>query len=227
MKKLMMGVTDSCQELHVDCAMIRNGAACGNPIPKNPIIETTMAAMTPDDVLVNFEQMAQLWIDALNAYDEEQFSRRPPEGWSVGQLYYHIVQSANYFQLAMLEQCAGGEAAETDEEMNERGKPIFEQGAFPPIQIKGNSPLHDAMPQPASIDQARADLMSLIIRMRMTAPLVAQANPRRKTPHPGLGMLNAQEWYHLVLMHFRHHLHQKSRINAWLGMKDTAGSVAG
>ena len=33
-----------------------------------------------------------------------------------------------------------------------------------------------------------------------------------KTQHPGLGFLDALEWYQYTEMHMRHHIRQKDRI---------------
>jgi hypothetical protein len=37
-----------------------------------------------------------------------------------------------------------------------------------------------------------------------------------KTKHPALGYLAAKEWYKLIVIHFRHHLRQKKRIDLFL-----------
>lgn len=183
--------------------------------------------MAPKEVLENFERTAQIWIGALGSYTIAQFTRKPDEeSWSIGQVYTHLLNQANYFQLGMLEQCVVGEMEPTGEEMEERGKMIFSMGSFPPIQIKVPPSSAYTPPQPVSIEEVRASLSNLIIRMRITAPLIRQADPKRKARHPAFGMMNAEEWFTLIEMHFRHHLRQKERLDAWLGVESGSMSVA-
>lgn len=45
---------------------------------------------------------------------------------------------------------------------------------------------------------------------------LSQAPESRKMVHPGFGALNANEWFVLVEMHYRHHLAQLERLkNLW------------
>jgi hypothetical protein len=37
-----------------------------------------------------------------------------------------------------------------------------------------------------------------------------------KTKHRALGYLGAKEWFQLIVMHFRHHMVQKKRIDLFL-----------
>jgi hypothetical protein len=41
---------------------------------------------------------------------------------------------------------------------------------------------------------------------------VDDINPNYRVEHGGFGWLNAQEWFALVGMHFRHHLRQKYEL---------------
>jgi hypothetical protein len=178
-----------------------------------------MANMAPEEALKNFQSTAQIWFDGLDTYDDEQFSRKPDEeSWSIGQVYSHLLRSANHFQLGMIDQCVSGTAEQTEEGMNEPGQAVFEQGGFPNRPIKVPASPGYTPPQPESIDEVRAGLASLDIRMRQTMPLIAGANPALKSRHPFFGMMNAAQWYELVGMHFRHHLNQKARLDAWLGV---------
>jgi hypothetical protein len=34
--------------------------------------------------------------------------------------------------------------------------------------------------------------------------------------HPYFGYINAQEWYHHIVMHFAHHLRQKKRLDEFI-----------
>jgi hypothetical protein len=47
---------------------------------------------------------------------------------------------------------------------------------------------------------------------------VNDINPNYKDEHGGFGWLNAQEWFDLVGMHFRHHLRQKYDLDQKLSV---------
>jgi hypothetical protein len=183
--------------------------------------------MTPQETLASFERVAQTWIDAIDSYSDEQFGRKPSEEeWSIGQVYSHLTRAAAHFQLHNAEHCIAGTASRTEEGFNERGESVFQRGGFAPVKIKPPMQIPGVQPENDTKDGVRAGLESLVIRMRQLAPLVASADPARKTQHPGFGMMNAGHWYSLVEMHFRHHLLQKGRIDEWLGIAQPAESAA-
>jgi hypothetical protein len=45
-----------------------------------------------------FNLIIDYWIDELDHYTFEQICRKPsPEGWSLGQLYMHLIENTNYY----------------------------------------------------------------------------------------------------------------------------------
>jgi hypothetical protein len=52
--------------------------------------------------------------------------------------------------------------------------------------------------------------------MHETEQKLSSASEIPKTAHPAFGFLNAREWFHLIEMHFRHHLRQKKRLDRFL-----------
>jgi hypothetical protein len=74
-------------------------------------------------------------------------------------------------------------------------------------------------------EDIRRELDQLMERMTELKMKVDKIIPNYKQGHGGFGWLNAQEWFDLVGMHFRHHLRQKYELDeAWVKHGD--GSVA-
>lgn len=169
-----------------------------------------------------FEKTARFWLVSLNDYTEAQFAQKPEGQWSIGQVYYHLVVGTEKFHLRACQKCLEhrGEVVEGGKTLP--GKIVFLLGSFLPVRIHV-PPSDDYTPkQPPSRAEMRDGLLRLIETMRTLAPQIDHASPVQKWKHPRLGMLNAEEWYRLIEMHFRHHLRQKQRLDKFL--KTPAGS---
>jgi hypothetical protein len=164
-----------------------------------------------------FEKTARFWLVSLNAYTEEQFARQPGETqWSIGQVYYHLIVGTEKFHLRAIRKCLEhrGEIVEGGKTLP--GKIVFLLGSFLPVKIHV-PPSDDYTPkQPQSRAEMQEGLRKLIETMRGLAPQIDHASPVQKSKHPALGMLNADEWYRLIEIHFRHHLRQKKRLDKFL-----------
>lgn len=172
-----------------------------------------------------FEKVVEQWRMALDDYTPEQFTLKPSEEeWSVGQVYVHLLQSAHFMQLRNAEECLAGNGARSETGRNANGDGVFAANALPPIQIKVPASPAYTPRQPESIGELRAQLDALTDTMRSLAGRMAGFDPEIRLSHPGLGLLNAEEWYLLVEMHFRHHLHQKGRLDAWLAVGETVAA---
>jgi hypothetical protein len=130
--------------------------------------------------------------------------------WSLGQMYNHLILAALDY-LDKVEICA-----ETDEEQTlgktEAGEYLYKRGGFPLIKIK----LPDGPENSPSNSESKEDLMrgldQVLQKMREWEEIIETINPNYKVKHDGFGWLNAQEWFDLMVMHFRHHLRQKSEL---------------
>jgi len=173
--------------------------------------------VTPgNEIFYQFEKTARLWLVSLNDYTEEQFARKPEEPWSIGQVYFHLVVGTERFHLRACRKCLEHRAEVMEGGKTMPGKIVFLFGSFPPAKIRV-PPSDDYTPkQPLSRAEMREGLLKLIETMRTLAPQIAHASPVQKWKHPALGMLNAEEWYRLIEMHFRHHLRQKKRLDKFL-----------
>jgi hypothetical protein len=167
-------------------------------------------------VYEEFKPTAERWLSELAEYSPERFLRKPSEEeWSVGQLYQHLVVGTRRMHLRNVERCLTGEEVEEGEK-NERGEMLFSTGSFPPVQIKVPASPEYTPAQPESVESVRASLASLVDEMAAARDRVASMPSLGKTLHRGFGLLDAAEWYELIEMHFRHHLRQKERLDAWL-----------
>ncbi|SEG79807.1 DinB family protein [Paenibacillus sp. UNC499MF] len=178
------------------------------------------------DTLNRFEQLAETYIQELDNYSLEELTRKPDEDqWSLGQMYVHLIKSALYLHLPNMEACRTSSVTEEAAGKTERGEAAFASGSFPPIRIqvppsKEYSPL-----QPESKEQLADGLREVIRAMRAIEPSIAGIPAANTVGHPGFGGLNAVEWFSLVEMHYRHHLLQKERLDAFLQeTKETSGS---
>ncbi|WP_442951633.1 hypothetical protein [Paenibacillus sp. GYB003] len=100
----------------------------------------------------------------------------------------------------------------------EIGETIFATGSFPPVRL--HVPPSDAYTprQPESKERLAEGLREVVLRMRQVEPVLDEIPPSNTVSHPRFGGLNAKEWFLLVGMHYRHHLLQKERLDAFLAV---------
>jgi hypothetical protein len=168
-------------------------------------------------VLSEFDKTAGRWLNSLSGYSEEQFALKPDaDSWSIGQVYNHLVAGTRRYHLQMIARCLEGRGTSITGGKKLPGKLMFLLGSFLPARIKVPASETYTPKQPASIEAVRTGLTDLIEVMRALEPGCSSASGIQKAPHPILGFLNAREWFQLIEMHFRHHLRQKERIEAFL-----------
>ncbi|MDF2961171.1 MAG: hypothetical protein K0S39_2906 [Paenibacillus sp.] len=167
------------------------------------------------EILQRFEEITKHYLQELNFFTMEQLKRQPNENeWSLGQMYLHLINAALYMQLRNVDHCltqseisvvSGGEKTEA-------GKAVFDQGSFPPVRIQVPASPQYTPRQPESKEQLAEGLNAVMRRMEEIKPTIEKALLQITVPHPRFGALNAKEWFMLVEMHYRHHLHQKDRL---------------
>lgn len=169
-------------------------------------------------MLRDFETTAAIWKEWLGKYGEDEFVRIPDDGgWSIGQVYYHLVHGTRQYHFRQIAQCLEGRGTVIAGGKKFPGRVMFALGSFLPVRVTVPPSEAYTPKQPAGIASMKAGLEALCDGMRETAPLIRNAAPDMKAAHRVLGFLNAAEWYQLVEMHFRHHLRQKKRIDRFLG----------
>ncbi|WP_336775910.1 DinB family protein [Paenibacillus sp. MMO-58] len=171
------------------------------------------------EALQAFEKSVERYVDELNRISLEQLLAKPSEeDWSIGQMYVHLIRSAQYMHLRNVDQCiAGSEAVLVGTGVKtENGKAAFELGSFPPIRIRVPASPQYTPQQPDNKEQLIEGLQDVVERMKRTEPALIQAPLENTVPHPNFGALNAVEWFLLVEMHYRHHFLQLERLKSFL-----------
>ena len=161
---------------------------------------------------MNDLKLIETYKSFLQKYSLEQLRHIPEQGvWSISQMYDHLIVVAHEY-LDSVEACALA-VREQKQGKTEFGEYLFNIGGFPPIKIK----LPDELDTPPDNTKMKEDIMLeldlLMKRMKELKMKVNDINPNYKNKHGGFGWLNAQEWFDLVGMHFRHHLRQKYELD--------------
>ncbi|MBS9801695.1 DinB family protein [Bacillus cereus] len=158
-----------------------------------------------------FEELATYYIEELEKYSIEQFRTKPSsEEWSLGQMYNHLIAST-YMQLDAIAKCKT-EVPSVTNIKTDMGEKVYTMGAFPDIQIKVPGHPGYTPENPATKEEVQKQFLELITIVKSTEPTLTSISSDCKTEHPGLGYLNAAEWFQLISMHFAHHLRQKDRL---------------
>lgn len=158
----------------------------------------------------------QAWKTALPAYSEDAFQQKPhDEAWSIGQVYAHLTDATRFFHMRMILGCLqsseGGEVPASD-----GWSQMKAAGSFPPIRIKVPPSPQYTPRQPENVAVIAEKLNVLEADLLALGNTIAQTPQSGKQAHPRLGALDAQEWFQLIEMHFRHHLRQKANLDQWL-----------
>ncbi len=175
--------------------------------------------MNTTEALQRFEETANHYIQELDGFSIEQLQRKPAEDeWSLGQMYQHLINSALYMQLRNIEQCLAPseDSAAPIAVKTKEGTAIFDQGGFPPIRVHVPPSPQYTPGQPESKEQLIQGLYTVIDRMKEILPQIEKGTMQNTVPHPRFGPLNAQEWFLLIEMHYRHHLLQMDRLTQFL-----------
>lgn len=174
--------------------------------------------MNPNVMLEKFESVATYYINELETYSLEQFRKKPSEEeWSLGQMYNHLLAASN-MQLDAIVKCTT-DSATLDGKKTEMGEQVYKMGTFPPIQIKLPNRPGYTPENPTGKEEIKQALLQLIEKMKEIEPKLPSIPSNYKVEHPGLGYLNAVEWFQLIYMHFAHHLHQKERLEQSIILK--------
>lgn len=171
-----------------------------------------------ESIVARMVTLTESYLERMEAYSLEQLHRKPgEEDWSLGQMYLHLIQSALYMQFRNIELCRRGDVHPSPEQgKTEAGAAIIGSGSFPPIRIKVPATKEYTPGQPESKDAIRSGMAEVLAKLKELAPVLSSIPSDRLVEHPRLGFLNAVEWFALTEMHYRHHLLQQERLEAFL-----------
>ena len=165
-------------------------------------------------ITADFDRTLDNWIQGLEQYDFNQLCvKASPSSWSIGQVFMHLIENTNYY-IEQIRICVSTNDHE-NEEASPHGRNMFYNNEFPDEILEGPSE-NSRTPQPESKEDLMRSLLKLREEMKVIEGLLSQSTYRGKTKHPGLNYFNAKEWLQFADMHFRHHLRQKKRIDAFL-----------
>ena len=162
----------------------------------------------------DFHVTIHFWMSELDKYSDQHIMVKPDDGgWSLGQLYMHLIESTSFFiDQANICRCNN---RNQNKSMTPSAREMFIHNALPDIDIEG-PPSNALTTQPSNKELVILLLNELEIKYKKAAELTLQSLYRGKTKHPGLHYLSAREWLHFAEMHMRHHVRQKERLEKYL-----------
>ena len=165
-----------------------------------------------------FKSAAIFWLDELGQYSDEQLLKQSGgSGWSMGQVYVHLMLASNHFFMENATKCIQKEGEVMKGGKNRYGKLLFLIRRFPPMKFR--MPKSGVEPrQPESVEYVRVKLEKTMQKIQEVSGTLSGYNPKLKVKHPAFGYLNAMEWYRMNEMHFTHHKRQKKQWDKFLKM---------
>jgi hypothetical protein len=169
--------------------------------------------MTPIEVYQNLETTVNQYISSLDNYSDEQFLfKKDAEKWSLGQMYEHLTSSSSYFFLANCVRCLEKRKGQEGGDKNHFGQQQFKYGGFPPVKLKIPEAIRGPELVAKSKEEYRLLLAKVLTDSKNLIDAVSNNDGLYKALQPAMGWLNAQEWFFLQEMHYRHHLRQKAEL---------------
>ena len=166
--------------------------------------------MTPENIHTQTIAVLSELKELAKRLPEGIFAEPPNDGgWTLGQIYDHLIRSCVDLHLPYAESCLRGEGRS-----GRKRFPVallFWMGGFPKMRTNPSRKVKDAMPngwEPKSLSQTEAlkGLEEVSQRMDKICSVLSQSNPNIKICYPPMGYLNASEWAQIVPMHLKHHL---------------------
>jgi hypothetical protein len=160
----------------------------------------------------DIEQALDTYRDLLDTVTDEQFAASPKDGgWSVAEVYSHILQATLGSSIAA-ERCINGTCQTTGKGPTLLGHLVLFFRRFP---IKIKTPEGEAvLPKATKIskEEARNLIIKCRRRMDIIASRITEESGIHKIKHPRLGMFNGRQWLRFILIHLEHHLKQIGRL---------------
>ncbi|PCJ81680.1 MAG: hypothetical protein COA49_03995 [Bacteroidetes bacterium] len=176
--------------------------------------------MNNKKTLNRFLTILDFWETELDHYDFNQLTRKEkPESWSMGQLYQHLIDGTLRSHLQQVNQCLKSSENKKENKNLQAFVSYFIINGFPPIKIKIQASEEYTPKQPDSVNEIKMGLRKVKQEMERTLEKF-KTDKKGKTLLPGFSYLNAEEWYRLILLHFKHHLRQKQRLDAFLNKSE-------
>ncbi len=169
--------------------------------------------MKAADILHKYKQHTALWVQELQHFPEEAFTKSASGEWSVAQVADHLYHTTiKCVENAML--CCDGKGESGHSGF---GAAVFSfMGAFPPVRLRiKNIPPNTGniyTPVAVSKETAIANLLEAQAQMEAIAERLNNAATNIRIAHWAGGWFNALQWFHSAEMHIKHHFRQLTRI---------------
>jgi len=149
----------------------------------------------------------------LDSIPDEQFDETPPSGgWSYAEVYSHIMQATMAASIA-LERCTHGTNKPVKGKLNFWGYYVLLTCKFPPLKLKVPRSVEAKMPTTKiSKEEAKNWVIKCRKRLDEMTTLIETTPTERRSQHPRLGTLNAEQWFKFIRIHLQHHVKQLGRI---------------
>lgn len=170
--------------------------------------------MLPSEVLKNFQEIVKAYNQLLARHSIAQLRQQPsPLSWSLGQVLFHLSYETFNYGFLQIDKCLASNRNKNGVK-TEEGEVFYRRGGFDDVRIK--SPSNMDPPVKFTKKKLRTILQKAQSEMNSYARRIPAAKFNGKAKHPGLGHLNASEWYFFITKHWLHHLGQTSRIEKYL-----------
>jgi hypothetical protein len=162
-----------------------------------------------------FNDSLNIWISELKLFTLDQLLKKPDEkSWSLGQVYMHIIEEANWYNEQS--ELSLADTENSDIPLPENAKKLFEAGSFADIKIQADTAVSDNVKEPESINQISENLEKVKKSTNDLWVKISNNKSFGRSEFPGFGYLNCFEWLQFSEMHMSHHLRQKRRIEEFL-----------
>lgn len=167
--------------------------------------------MNTAGVLNSIRQITDAYRERLARVQPTKYHQTPADGgWSYSEVYAHIFD-LSILSLEAIERCNSVEAKQRKTPFITRA--ILFLGAFPPA-VKFKVPKQfESRVKKIEMKDARALIDAFASKLVVSASFVEKTDKTRKTAHPRLGYLNAEQWLRFTEIHLKHHLKQLKRID--------------
>ena len=161
----------------------------------------------------DFLPTAKYLLKELEYYGENQFKKKTEVSeWTIGQLYHHVIQGSYDNHFKAIRNCLKKEGGDLKGRKNLIGYFVFITGFYPPIKLQGLSNYSPS--QIENIAKAKDSVYGYLKEMQKIAIEIDKAGEAKyKVKHRNFGRLTALEWYKLIVIHQKHHLKQKKKID--------------
>jgi len=167
-----------------------------------------------------FNKKMEIWLNDLEAMEEDQMMIKPSENsWSMAELYDHVMRVGRTYQIPNLKQSITP-AAKTKKRKNLTGVAIFNLGVRKNIKMRmENFPaplVKNFTPVKRSKSELIIDFKLFIQEVNDLEENLNNSTKKNKQYHPMFGDITTKEWFALIELHIWQHDKQKKGILEFL-----------